>query len=107
MIFLVEIKIRLNLGNACYCLFQVLCVPVSYQKNLKIKIYKTVISPVVLYGCEAWSVTLREEQRLRVSETRMFRRIFGPKRDEDGSWRKLHDDELYSLYSSPNIVRVI
>jgi hypothetical protein len=77
------------------------------SKNLKIKIYKTVILPVVLYGCEIWHLTLREEHRLRVSENRVLRKIFGPKREEDGSWRKLHNDELYSLYSSPNIVRVI
>jgi hypothetical protein len=80
--------------------------PVSYQKNLKIKIYKTVILPVVLYGCETWSLTLRGEHRLRVFENRVLRRIFGPKREEDGSWRKLHNDEFHSLYSSPNIVRV-
>jgi hypothetical protein len=61
----------------------------------------------VLYGCETWSLTLREEHRLRVFEERVLRRIFGPKRDEDISWRKLHNDELHSLYSSPNIVRVI
>jgi hypothetical protein len=77
------------------------------SKNLKIKIYKTVILPVVLYGSETWSLTLREEHRLRVFENRVLRRIFGPKREEDGSWRKLHNDELHSLYSSPNIVRVI
>jgi hypothetical protein len=76
-------------------------------KNLKIKIHKTVILPVVLYGCETWSLTLREEHRLRVFENRVLKRIFGPKREEDGSWRKLHNDELHSLYSSPNIVRVI
>jgi hypothetical protein len=75
------------------------------SKNLKIKIYKTVILPVVLYGFETWSLTLREEHRLRVFENRVLR-IFGPKRDEDGSWRKLHNDELHNLYSSPNIVRV-
>jgi hypothetical protein len=75
--------------------------------NLKIKIYKTVILPVVLYGCETWSLTFREEHRLRVFENTVLRRIFGPKREEDGSWRKLHSDELHSLYSSPNIVRVI
>jgi hypothetical protein len=79
----------------------------SHIKNLKIKIYKTVILPVVLYGCEAWSLTLREEHRLRVFENRVLRRIFGPKREEDGSWRKLHNDELQSLYFSTNIVRVI
>jgi hypothetical protein len=77
------------------------------SKNLKIKIYKTVILPLVLYGCETWSLTLGEEQRLRVFENRVLRRIFGPKREEDGSWIKLHNDELHSLYSSPNIVKVI
>jgi hypothetical protein len=68
------------------------------SKNLKIKIYKTVILPVVLYGCETWS--------LSVFENRVLRKIFGPKREEDGSWIKLHNDELHRLYSSPNIVRV-
>jgi hypothetical protein len=77
------------------------------SKTLKIKIYKTINLPVVLYGCETWSLTLREEQRLRVFENRVLRRRFGPKREEGVSWRKLHDDELHSLYSSPNIVRVI
>jgi hypothetical protein len=61
----------------------------------------------VLYGFETWSLALREEHRLRVSENRVLRRIFGPKREEDGSWRKLHNDELHGLYSSLNIVRVI
>jgi hypothetical protein len=60
----------------------------------------------VLYGCEIWSLTLREEHRLRVSENRVLR-LFGPEMDEDGSWRKLHNDEIRSLHSSPNIVRVI
>jgi hypothetical protein len=69
--------------------------------------YKTVILPVVLYGCETWSLTWGEEHRLRVFENRVLRRIFGPKREEDGSWRKLHNDELHSLYSSPSIIRVI
>jgi hypothetical protein len=77
------------------------------SKNLKVKIYKTVILPVVLYGCETWSLTLREEHRLRIFENRVFRRIFGPKREEDRLLRKLHNDELHSLYSSPHIVRVI
>ena len=64
--------------------------------------------PVVLYGCETWSLTLREERRLRVFENRVLRRIFGPKRDElTREWRKLHNEELNDLYSSPNIVRVI
>jgi hypothetical protein len=76
------------------------------SRNLKIKIYKTVILPVVLYGCETWFLTLREEHRLRAFENRVLR-IFGPKREEDGSWKNLHNDEVHSLYSSPNIVRVI
>jgi hypothetical protein len=72
-----------------------------------LKYTKTVILPVVLYGCETWTLTLREEHRLRVFENRELRRIFEPKREEDGSWRKLHNDELHDLYSSPNIVKVI
>jgi hypothetical protein len=76
------------------------------SKSLNIKIYKIVILLVVLYGCETWPLTLREGQRLRVFENRVFRRIFGRKREEQMSWRKLHD-ELHSLYSSPNFVRVI
>jgi hypothetical protein len=79
----------------------------SHIKNLKIKIYRTVILPVMLYEWETWSLTLGEEHRLRDFENRVLRRIFGPKRDEEGSWKKLHHDELHSLYSSPNIVRVI
>ena len=78
------------------------------SKNLKIKIYRTIILPVVLYGCETWSQTLREERRLRVFENRMLRRIFGPKRDKvTEEWRKLHNEELNDLYPSPSIVRVI
>ena len=77
-------------------------------KNLKIKIYRTTILPVVLYGCRTWSLTLREVRRLRVSENEVFRRIFGPKRDEvTREWRKLHNEELNDLHSLPNIVRVI
>jgi len=64
--------------------------------------------PVVLYGCETWPHPLGEERRLRVFENRVLRRIFGPKKDEvTGEWRKLHDEELYDPYSSPNTVRVI
>jgi hypothetical protein len=78
------------------------------SRNVKVKIYKTIILPVVLYGCETWSVTLREEHRLRVFENRVLRGIFGPKRDEvTGEWRKLHSGELHNLYSSPDIVRQI
>jgi hypothetical protein len=101
-----EIKNRLNSGNACYHSVQNLLSSLLLSKNLKFKICKTIILPVVLYGCEIWSVTLREEHRLRVFENRVLKRIFGPKREEDGSWRKLHN-ELHNLYSSPNIVRVI
>jgi hypothetical protein len=73
-----------------------------------IRIYKTIILPVVLYGCEAWSLTLREEHRLKVFENRVLRRIFGSKRDEVMSeWRKLHNKELHDLYSSPSIIRII
>jgi hypothetical protein len=78
------------------------------SRNVKVKIYKTVILPVVLYWCETWSLTLREEHRLRVFENRVLRRIFGPKRDEvTREWRKLHYEELHILYSSPNIFRQI
>jgi hypothetical protein len=78
------------------------------SKNTKITVYRIVVLPVVLYGCETWSLTLREEQRLKVFENRLLRRIFGPKRDEaTGQWRRLHREELNDLYSSPNSIRVI
>ena len=73
-----------------------------------LKIYRTIILPVVLYGCETWSLTLREERKLTVFENMVLRRIFGPRRDEvTGEWRRLHNEELDDLYCSPNIVRVI
>jgi hypothetical protein len=70
--------------------------------------YRTIILPVVLYGCETWSLTLREERRLRMFENRVLRRVFGPKRVEvTGEWRKLHNGELNDLYSLPNIVWMV
>jgi len=78
------------------------------SKNLKIKVYRTIILPLVLNGCETWSLTLREERKLRVFENMVLMRIFGPRRDEEtGEWTRLHNEELNDLYSSPNIVRVI
>jgi hypothetical protein len=77
----------------------------GHNHNIKID---TVVLPVILYGCETWCLTLREEQRLRVFENRVLRRIFGPKRDKaTGDWRRLYNEELNDVYSSPNILRVI
>ena len=78
------------------------------SKNLKIKIYRIVILPIVLYGCETWPLTLWEERKLRAFENILLRRIFGPRRDEvTGEWRILHNEEINDLYSTPSIVRVI
>ena len=100
-----EIKSRLKSGNACYRSVQNLLSSSLLSKNLKIKIYKTIIFPVVLYGCETWHPTLKEEHRLRVFENRELRKIFRSKRDEViGEWRRLHNKELYNLYSSTNII---
>jgi hypothetical protein len=71
-------------------------------------VFKFIILPIVLYGCETWSLTLREEHRLKVFQNRVLRGIFGPRRDEvTGEWRKLHKEELHDLYSSPSIIRII
>jgi hypothetical protein len=84
------------------------CLLVFLQKNVKVRIYKTIILPVVLYGRETWSLILREEHKLRVFENGVLRRIFGLKRDGGtGGWRKLHNEDLHDLYSSPNIIRII
>jgi len=102
-----EIKSRFKSGNASYHSVQNLLSSSLLSKNLKIKIYRTIILPVVLCGCETWSLTLREECRLRVFENRVLR-IFGPGRDEvTREWRKLHNEELNDLYCSPSIVWVI
>jgi hypothetical protein len=103
-----EIKRRLNSGNPCYHSVQSLLSSCLLSRNLKIRIYKTIILFVVMYGCEIWSLTLREEYRPRVFENRVLRRIFGPKRGKVmGEWRKLHNKELHDLYSSPSIIRII
>jgi hypothetical protein len=101
-----EIKSRLNSGNACYHSVRSLLSYRLLSRNVKVKIYRTIILTVILYGCETWSLTLREERRLRVFENRLLRRIFGPKRDKvTGEWRNLHSGELHILYSSPDIIR--
>jgi hypothetical protein len=103
-----EMKSRINSGNACYHLVQSLLSSHLLSRNVKVKIYKTIILPVVLYECETWSLMLREEHRMRVFENRVLRRIFGPMRDEvTGEWKKLHSEELHNLYSLPDIIRQI
>jgi hypothetical protein len=93
-----EIKCRMKLVNACYYSVQNLLSSSLLSKTPKIKIYRTIIFPVVLYGCETWSLTLREERRLRMFENRVLRRVFGRKRNEvTGKWRKLHNEELRDL----------
>jgi expansin (peptidoglycan-binding protein) len=103
-----EIKGRLNLGNACYHSVQNILTSRLLSKNISIRIQKAIIFPVVLYGCETWSLKLWEEHRLREFEYRVLRRIFGQNKDEVAvDWRKLHKEELHNFYSSPSILRVI
>jgi hypothetical protein len=100
-----EIKNRLKSGNVGYHSVQNLSSSSLLSKNIEIKMYRTIIFPVILYGCEAWLLTLREECRQRVFENRVLRRIFGPKGDEvAGEWIKLQTVELNDMYSSPNII---
>jgi hypothetical protein len=103
-----KVKRRLNSGDVCYLSFQDRLSSRLLSKDIEIRIYKTIILPMVLYGCETWSLILRAEQRLRVFESRVFRRKFGPKRDEvAGDWRKLHNKKFHNLCCSPSIIRVI
>jgi hypothetical protein len=100
-----EIRSRLKTGNACYHLAQNILSCSLLSKNIKIKIHRTIILPVVLYGCNTWSLTLREVHRLRVYENRVLWRIFGPRRDKViEEWRRLHNKELNGLYSSQILV---
>ena len=92
----------LQLVEACHFVslieFELLNSSVFLSENPKIKINKTITLPFELYGCESWSFTLKEKCRLRIFENRILRRIFGPKRDENGEWRRFHNEELHSLY---------
>jgi hypothetical protein len=102
-----EIKRRPNLGNGYYHSVQNRLSSPLLPKNMNIRIYKTIILPMVLYECETWSLTLREDHRLRVFESRVLRRIYGPKRDDmAGGCRKVHNEKLFNLYSLPSIIRM-
>jgi hypothetical protein len=103
-----EIKGRSSLGNACYHSIQKLLSSCLLSKNVKIRIYRTIILLVVLYGCATWSLTVREEHGVRVFENRVLRRIYGLKRVEmTGGSRKLCNEELHNLYSLPSIIRML
>ena len=94
------------MGNECYYSLEKILSSLLLSKKLKVNTYKTIILPVILYGCETWSLTLRKEQWLMVSENKVLRKILGAKRDKyTGEWRKLHNAELHALYSSPNIIK--
>jgi hypothetical protein len=103
-----EINSSLSSGNACYHSVQNILSSRLLSQSVKLKTYRSLILPVILYGCVTWSQTLREEHRLKVFGNRVLRRIFRPKRDEvTGGWGKLHNEELHNLYSSPSIIRII
>ena len=106
-ILMVIKKCRLKARNSSYYSVQTLLSSRLLSKNLKIRIYRAIILPVVLNGCEACSIALWEERRIRVFENRILRWVSGPKRDENVEWRWFHNEEMYSLYRSPNIVKVI
>ena len=95
-------KLRAELSQGMFAIIRYRIFPTNLlTKNIKLKINRTIVLPVVFYGCETWSLTLREEGRLRTFEKRVLRRILGPKRDEvTGEWRKLHNEELNDLYCS-------
>jgi hypothetical protein len=103
-----KIKRKFNSDNTCYYSVQNLLSSRLLSKNVKIRIYNTIILPLVLYVCKKWSLILREKRRLRVFEKRVLRRRFGPKWDEvTGDSRKLHNEEHQNLYSSPGIIRMM
>jgi hypothetical protein len=102
-----EIEDRLNTRNAATVLYSVFSSRLL-SKHIKIKIYKTIILPVVWYGCQTWSLTLIEEHRLRAFKNKMLRRAYGSEREEGArDWRRLHNEELHNFNASPNIIRVI
>jgi hypothetical protein len=103
-----EIKRRLNSDTACYHSVQNLLPSRLLSKNVKIRIYKAIILPVVLYGCETWSLTLSEEHRLMVFENRVLRRIFGSKEEDvKRGLRNLHNEDIDTLHSSPSVIRMV
>jgi len=103
-----EIKNRSKSGNACYHSLQNTLSSSFLSTNINTKIYRSLILPLVLYGLQAWSLTLREEHRLRLFDNMVLKTIFRLKRDEvTGEWRRIHKGKVYNLYTSPNIIRVI
>jgi len=99
-----EIKIRLVSGNACFYSLPSQLI----SRKLKLKIYRTVILPVILYGCESWSRTLSDEHKLRVFENKVLRKIYGPKRGATtGEWRRLHNEKFHGLYNSLDVLRIM
>jgi hypothetical protein len=103
-----EVKRRLNSSIACYHSVQNLLFSRLLSIIVRIRIYKAIILPVVLCGCETWSLTVRKVHRLRVFENRVLTRIFGVKTNEvTGGWRKLHNEDLHNLCSLPGIIRMI